>query len=58
MTALALSHAVIGCTYLFVLVAMLDRMRHILARRRVRRSLEAATGVVLLGFSASLAIEA
>jgi threonine/homoserine/homoserine lactone efflux protein len=58
MTALALSHAVIGCTYLFVLVSMLDRMRHILARRRVRRSLEAATGVVLLGFSASLAIEA
>jgi threonine/homoserine/homoserine lactone efflux protein len=57
LAALALSHAVIGLAYLFVLVAALDRMRHTLERRRVRRSLEAATGAVLLGFSASLAIE-
>jgi threonine/homoserine/homoserine lactone efflux protein len=58
LAALALSHAVIGFVYLFVLVAALDRMRGTLARRRVRRSLDAATGAVLLGFSASLAIEA
>lgn len=58
LAALALSHAVIGLAYLFVLVAALHRVRHILARRRVRRSLDGATGAVLLGFSASLAIEA
>jgi threonine/homoserine/homoserine lactone efflux protein len=58
LAALALSHAVIGFVYLFVLVAALERMRGTLARRRVRRSLDAATGAVLLGFSASLASEA
>lgn len=55
---LALGHALISYLYLLVLVAALDRMRDILARRRVRRSMDAATGAVLLGFSASLAIEA
>jgi threonine/homoserine/homoserine lactone efflux protein len=58
LAALALSHAVIGFAYLLVLVAALDRMRQVLARRRVRRSLDTATGVVLFGFSASLAVEA
>lgn len=58
LAALALSHALIGLAYLLVLVAALHRLRGILMRRRVRRSLDAATGAVLLGFGVSLAIEA
>ncbi|MGH3152090.1 MAG: LysE family translocator [Streptosporangiaceae bacterium] len=46
-----------GVAYLLVLVAVLNRARRLLARRRVRRSLDATTGAVLLGFSARLATE-
>ncbi|MEU8235959.1 LysE family translocator [Actinoplanes sp. NPDC048967] len=54
---LALSHAVLSLLYLLVVVAGLARARRLLARRRVRRMLDAATGAALLGFSAKLATE-
>ena len=53
--ALAWSHAVLGQSYLQVLVTGLHGARRLLMRRRVRRSLDATTGAVLLGFSAKLA---
>jgi threonine/homoserine/homoserine lactone efflux protein len=53
----ALSHAVLGVGYSVALVLLLDRVRRLLARRAVRRSLDAVTGVVLLGFGARLALE-
>jgi threonine/homoserine/homoserine lactone efflux protein len=55
--ALAWSHAVLGQSYLQLLVTGLHGARRLLMRRRVRRSLDAATGAVLLGFSAKLATE-
>jgi threonine/homoserine/homoserine lactone efflux protein len=54
---LAWSHAVISLGYLLVLVTGLHRARRLLMRRRVRRALDTATGVVLLGFGARLATE-
>ena len=39
------------------LIAGLHSARHLLARRKVRRGLDAATGTVLLGFSVRLATE-
>jgi threonine/homoserine/homoserine lactone efflux protein len=54
---MAWSHAALSLAYLLVLVAALNRARRLLARRRVRRSLDATTGAVLLGFSARLATE-
>jgi threonine/homoserine/homoserine lactone efflux protein len=53
----ALSHALLSLLYLLALTALLHRVRRFLARRRVRRGLDAATGVALLGFSARLATE-
>src|SRR3954471_7261462 len=53
----ALSHAVLSLVYLLLLVRGLARARRLLARRRVRRSLDAATGVALLGFSVRLAVD-
>jgi threonine/homoserine/homoserine lactone efflux protein len=53
----ALSHAVLSLLYLSCLVTGLDRARRVLARRRVRRALDIATGSALLGFSARLAAE-
>jgi threonine/homoserine/homoserine lactone efflux protein len=53
----AWSHAVLGLAYLFVLVTGLHGMRAVLARRKVRRTLDATTGAVLIGFSARLATE-
>lgn len=53
----ALSHAVLSLLYLFVLVSGLNRARRVLARRRVRRTLDVATGTALVGFSAKLATE-
>ena len=38
-------------------IALADRDGNLLARRRVRRGLDATTGAVLLGFSARLAAE-
>ena len=54
---LAYTHAVLGLLWLIVLVAFLHRIRSFLRRRRVRRSLDGATGVAMLGFGARLAIE-
>jgi threonine/homoserine/homoserine lactone efflux protein len=53
----ALSHAVLSLVYLLLLVSGLARARRLLARRRVRRSLDAVTGTALVGFSAKLAAE-
>jgi threonine/homoserine/homoserine lactone efflux protein len=53
----AWSHAVLGLAYLFVLVTCLHGLRSVLARRKVRRILDATTGAVLLGFGARLATE-
>jgi len=49
----ALSHALLGLIYLLTL----HRARRLLARRPVRRGLDATTGAVLLGFSTRLATE-
>jgi threonine/homoserine/homoserine lactone efflux protein len=57
LAAYALSHAVLSLVYLLALVAAMTRARRWLSRRRVRRSLDAATGVALLGFGARLAAE-
>ena len=54
---LAWSHAVIGLAYLMVLITGLHSARRLLMRRKVRRGLDATTGVVLLGFGAKLATE-
>ena len=54
---LALSHAALSLLYLLVVVAGLTRARRVLTRRNVRRTLDAATGTALLGFSARLATE-
>ena len=54
---LAWSHAVLGLSYQFALVTGLHGARRLLMRRPVRRSLDATTGAVLLGFSAKLATE-
>ena len=53
----ALTHAALGAAYLISLVLLLARARRLLARRRVRRALDATTGVALLGFGARLATE-
>jgi threonine/homoserine/homoserine lactone efflux protein len=53
----ASTHAVIGLVYLSALVLGVHRARAWLARRRVRRALDAATGIALLGFSARLALD-
>jgi threonine/homoserine/homoserine lactone efflux protein len=55
--ALAWSHAVLSVTYLLALTTGLHGVRGLLLRRGVRRGLDAATGCVLLGFSARLATE-
>jgi threonine/homoserine/homoserine lactone efflux protein len=57
LAALALTHAVLSLAYLLLLVAGLHRVRAVLVRRPVRRGLDAATGVALLGFGAVLARE-
>jgi threonine/homoserine/homoserine lactone efflux protein len=54
---LALSHAVLSLGYLAVLAAALHRLRRVLSRRRVRRTLDAATGIAFFGFGARLATE-
>src|SRR5919197_17091 len=46
----ALSHALLSLSYLLLLVTGLNRARRVLARRRVRRSLDVATGSALAGF--------
>lgn len=49
--------ALLGLAWLFVIVAGMHGLRTVLARRTVRRSLDATTGAALLGFSAKLAAE-
>jgi threonine/homoserine/homoserine lactone efflux protein len=53
----AWSHALLSLLYLTALTAFLHQARGLLARRRVRRGMEATTGAILLGFSARLAAE-
>jgi threonine/homoserine/homoserine lactone efflux protein len=55
--AFAWSHAALSLAYLMALSTGLARARSLLARRRVRRAMDTATGAVLLGFSARLAAE-
>jgi threonine/homoserine/homoserine lactone efflux protein len=55
--AYALSHAALSLVYLTLLVVGMSRARRVLSRRRVRRMLDAMTGVALLGFGARLATE-
>ena len=55
--ALAFTHAALSWMYLALLVGGMHRARVVLARRRVRRSLDAATGAALIGFGIKLAME-
>jgi threonine/homoserine/homoserine lactone efflux protein len=55
--AFAWSHALLSLIYLLALTAGLHRARQLLARRKVRRTMDGVTGAVLLGFSARLAAE-
>jgi threonine/homoserine/homoserine lactone efflux protein len=55
--ALALSHAVLSLAYLTLLVTGLHRARRAVARRSVRRALDAGTGAALLGFGVRLAVQ-
>lgn len=55
--AFALSHAVLSLGYWLLVAATLHRARRLLARRRVRRAVDGATAVALLGFSVRLAAE-
>ncbi len=55
--AFAWSHAILSLTYLTLLTTGLHGARQMLQRRKVRRGMDAATGAVLLGFSARLASE-
>jgi threonine/homoserine/homoserine lactone efflux protein len=55
--AFAWSHALLSLLYLFAVTAGLMRLRQVLSRRKVRRTLDIATGTLLLGFSARLAFE-
>ena len=56
MLAFALSHALLSLAYLLVLTAFLHRVRRVLARRPVRRALDAVTGCTMMGFGARLAL--
>lgn len=56
--AFALSHAILSLLYLLLVVAGLDRARRVFDRRLVRRALDTATGVVLVGFGVRLAVDA
>lgn len=55
---LAYSHAVLSLLWLLLVVAFLHRTRAWVQRTRVRRTLDAGTGVALFGFAAVLAGEA
>jgi threonine/homoserine/homoserine lactone efflux protein len=53
----AVSHAALSLAWLTFVVTALHRVRRLLSRRRVRRTLDALTGTALLGFGARLAVE-
>ncbi|PRY51040.1 threonine/homoserine/homoserine lactone efflux protein [Geodermatophilus tzadiensis] len=55
--AYALTHAAVGLVWLLGLVTVLHRARRLLARRPVRRALDAFTGCALLAFGARLAAD-
>jgi threonine/homoserine/homoserine lactone efflux protein len=56
-----LAHAwtlpLLGTCWCLLIVAGVDRARTLISRRQVRRTLDALTGAVLLGFCAKLATE-
>ncbi|NIJ10890.1 threonine/homoserine/homoserine lactone efflux protein [Saccharomonospora amisosensis] len=54
---LAYTVAVLGMLWLLLLVLFVNRTRNWLASRRVRRSLDVATGSTLIGFAGVLAAE-
>ncbi|MFC7330750.1 LysE family translocator [Marinactinospora rubrisoli] len=54
---LAYSHAALGLLWLVLVVAFLHYARSWVLRRPIRRTLDAGTGVALLGFAAALALE-
>jgi threonine/homoserine/homoserine lactone efflux protein len=56
--AYALTLAAVGSGVLLVLVLLAGRARTLLSRRRARRVVDGATGVVMLGFATALAVEA
>lgn len=53
----ALTHATLSLLYLLTVVGVLDRIRRLFSRRRVRRAMDLATGGALLGFGARLAFQ-
>lgn len=55
--AFAWSHALLSLLYLLAFTTGLQRMRSLLHRRTVRRTMDGTTGAILLGFSARLAVE-
>lgn len=55
--AFAWSHAALSLIYLLALTTGLHQARRLLRRPAVRRTLDATTGTVLLGFGARLAAE-
>lgn len=57
LAAFALSHALLSLLYLLALTTVLHVARTLLSRRPVRRTLDAVTGVALVGFGARLALE-
>ncbi|MFF5987924.1 LysE family translocator [Prauserella flavalba] len=54
---LAYTVAVLGALWLVLLLLFVNRVRGWLARRKVRRTLDAVTGTTLFGFGAALAAE-
>ena len=53
----ALGHALLSLAYLLLLAALLHRIRRVLARRPVRRTLDTITGCAMIGFGVRLALE-
>jgi len=53
----AVSHAALSLCYLSLVVTVLTRVRAVLQRRAVRRSMDVATGCALVGFGAKLAVD-
>ena len=52
----ALGHAALSLSYLTLVVTAMHRARDLLARRRVRRALDAATGTTMIAFGARMAL--
>jgi|SRR5690625_462941 len=54
---LAYSHAALSLVWLLLIVAFLNGVRSWFNRRRVRRTLDAGTGMALLGFASALVLK-